>query len=149
MVENLHRIDRHQLKIRLNPHFLEYYKSLSAGTNMHTWVYGQNNFWGKVPAFLKPHTGMACFVCLFVCWNKPEIFFSASCVGRKVNPLGVITHGQRHRPRAYQRQRYRPRTCQSMVNTPQVDGLARIPGLTPAPTQTHPQPPNGVPPCLV
>ena len=79
--------------------------------------------------------GVACrkdmFVCLFVCLFvgiKPEKVYSASCVGREVNPLGVITHGQRHKPRAYQRQRYKPRTCQSMVNTLQVDGLACIPG---------------------
>ena len=71
------------------------------------------------------------FVCLFVCLFveiKPEKLYSASCVGREVNPLGVITHGQRHKPRAYQRQRYEPRTCHSMVDTLQVDLLARIPG---------------------
>ena len=91
------------------------------------------------------------FVCLFVCLFveiKPEKLYSAFCVWREVNPLGVLTRGQRHRPSACQRQRYRPRTCQSMVNTLQVDWLARISGLTPAPTPTHPQSPNGVPPCL-
>jgi len=36
-----------------------------------------------------------------------------------------------------------------MGNTLQVDGLARILGLTPAPYKAHPQPPNGVPSCLV
>jgi len=40
---------------------------------------------------------------------------------REVNPLGVITHGQRHKPRAYQRQRHTPRTCQRMVNTRDVE----------------------------
>jgi len=50
------------------------------------------------------------FVILFV-GIKPEKLHAASCVGRKVNPLGVITHGQRHKPRAHQRQRYRPRKC--------------------------------------
>ena len=55
------------------------------------------------------------FVCLFVGINFEKLY-SASCVGREVNPLGVITHGQRHKPRAYQRQRHIPRTCQSMVN---------------------------------
>ena len=59
-------------------------------------------------------TCLFCFVCLFV-GIKPEKLYSASCVWEEVNPLGVVTHGQRHRPRAYQRQRYRPRTCQSMV----------------------------------
>ena len=33
------------------------------------------------------------------------------------------------------RQQHKPRTCQSMANTLQVDGLARITGLTPAPIQ--------------
>jgi len=41
------------------------------------------------------------FVCLFV-EIKPDILYSASCVRREVNPLGVITHGQRYTPRAYQ-----------------------------------------------
>ena len=85
--------------------------------------------------------------CLFV-GIKPEKLYSASCVGREVHPLGVITHEQRHKPRAYQRQRHKPRTCQSMVNTLQVDGLARITGLSGSYSTTHPQPPNGIPPCL-
>ena len=37
------------------------------------------------------------FVCLFVVGIKPEKLYFASCVGREVNPLGVITHGQRHK----------------------------------------------------
>ena len=86
--------------------------------------------------------------CLFV-GIKPEKSYSTSCAGREVNPLEAITHGQRHKPRAFQRQRHKPRTCQSMINTLQVDGLACIPGLTPAPYKAHPQPPKGVPPCLV
>jgi len=66
------------------------------------------------------HTNFVClFVCLFV-GIKPEKSYSASCVGREVNPLGVITHGQRHKPRAYQRQRHIPRTCQSMFYTLQM-----------------------------
>jgi len=56
---------------------------------------------------------------------KPGKLYSASRVGREVNPLGVITHGQRHKPCAYQRQWHRPRTCQSMVNTLQVDTQKR------------------------
>ena len=67
---------------------------------------------------------------------------------REVKPLGVIAHGQRHKPRANQRQRYKPRTCQSMLNTLQVTGWLVSLDLA-APTPTHPQPPNGVPPCLV
>ena len=89
-----------------------------------------------------------CFLCLFV-RIKPEKLYSASCVGREINPLEVVTHGHRHKPRACQRQRYKPRTCQSMLNTLQVDGLARTPGLTPALYKVHPQPTNGVPPCPV
>jgi len=87
-------------------------------------------------------------ICLFVVGIKPEKLYSASCVGREVTPLGVITHGQRHKPRAYQRQRHIPRTCQSIVNTLQVDGLAHISGLTPALYKTHSQPPNGAPHAL-
>jgi len=33
---------------------------------------------------------------------KPEKLYSASSVGREVNPLGVIIHGHRHKPREYQ-----------------------------------------------
>jgi len=82
--------------------------------------------------------------CLFVCFFvgiKPENFYSTSCVGKEVTPLGVITHGQRHKPHVYQRQRCRPRTCQSMDITPKVDGLARIAGLSGYHSTTHPQSP--------
>ena len=51
----------------------------------------------------------------------------------------MIAHGLSTFTCVRQRQRHRPRTCQSMANTLQVDGLARISGLTPAPTPTHPQ----------
>jgi len=64
---------------------------------------------------------------LFDCYTPPR-------VGREINPLGLVTHGQRNKPwRAYQGQRHKPRTCQSKVNTLhwiQVDGLARITELT-------------------
>jgi len=66
------------------------------------------------------------FVCLFVCLFvgiKPEKLYAVSFVGKEVNPLGVITHGQRRKSPKYQRQRYRPRTCQTMINTLHVDGL--------------------------
>jgi len=36
------------------------------------------------------------FVCFFVA-IKPEKPYFASCVGREVNPLGVITHGKKHK----------------------------------------------------
>jgi len=85
---------------------------------------------------------LARFLCLFVCLleQNPKNY-TPPPVGREVNPLGVITHGQRH-PRAYQRQCHKPRTCQSMFKTLQVDRLAHIPGLTPALYKTHPQPPK-------
>jgi len=57
MVQNLYRIDRHRLKIGLIPNFLGHSNSPWTGTNMHKWFYGQNNFWEKVPAFLKSHMG--------------------------------------------------------------------------------------------
>ena len=102
-------------------------------------------------------TSTSSFVC-FVLFHlfveiKPKKLYSASCweglIDVEVNPLGVITHGQRHKPRAFQRQRYKPRTCQSMVNTLQVDVLARIPRLTPALYKAQPPQLKGVPPCLV
>jgi len=79
---------------------------------------------------------------------KPEKPYSASCVGREVYPLGMITYWQRHKPRSYQRQRHKPRICQSMVNTPQVDGLVRRTHASPiqgACSATERRPPM---PCL-
>jgi len=99
---------------------------------------------GSSPVFFGALTMCLLFVCLFV-GIKTEKLYSISCIRREVTPLGVVTHGQRHKPRAYQRQRHKPRTCQSMVNTVQVD----VPGLTPALYKAHPQPPKGVTPCLV
>ena len=51
------------------------------------------------------------FQTIFFFSIKPEKLYSSSHVGREVNPLGVITHGQRHKPRAYQRQQHRPLNC--------------------------------------
>jgi len=85
---------------------------------------------------LQLHADSATWACWFVCLFveiKPEKLYSTSCVGREVNPLGAVTHGQRHKPRACRRQRHISRTCQSIVSTLQVDGLARITGLTSAP----------------
>ena len=39
------------------------------------------------------------FNCLFL-GIIPGKLYSASCGGREVNPLGVVTHGQWHKPRA-------------------------------------------------
>jgi len=55
----------------------------------------QPNHWTK----RIPHLCVCLLVCLFV-GIKPAKLYSASCVGREVHPLGVITHGQRHKPRA-------------------------------------------------
>jgi len=55
--KSIHRIACHRLKIGLIPNFLGYFNSPWTGTNMHTWFYWQNNFWEKVPAFLKSHKG--------------------------------------------------------------------------------------------
>jgi len=55
-----------------------------------------------------------CFVCLLE-YNPKN--YTPPPVGKEVIPLGVITHGQRHKPREYQRQWYKPFTCQSMINT--------------------------------
>jgi len=40
--------------------------------------------------------------------NKPKTKKTPPPVGREVNPLEVITHGQRHKPCVYPRQRYKP-----------------------------------------
>jgi len=45
------------------------------------------------------------FVCLFV-GIKPEKLYFASCVGREVTPLGVITRRRRHKSHAYHRHPY-------------------------------------------
>jgi len=75
------------------------------------------------------------FVCLFVC-IKPENLYFAPCVWREViTPGNGCTRNQAQTTCVTLRQRHKPRTCQSMANTLQVDGLARITGLTPAPIQ--------------
>ena len=61
------------------------------------------------------------FDCLFVCLLVVIKPYFASYVGREINPLGVISHRQWHKPRAYQRQRHKPRTCQSIVNTKDLE----------------------------
>ena len=63
------------------------------------------------------------FVCLFV-GIKPETLYFAPCFWREVKPLGMIAHGISTFTCVKQRQRHRPRTCQSMANTLHVDGLA-------------------------
>jgi len=87
------------------------------------------------------------FVCLFV-RIKSKNQYSASCWEGSKLCGSDHTRAESHNT-CNQRQRYKPRTCQSMVNTLQVYGLARISELTPAPTPTRPQPPKCVPPCLV
>ena len=63
------------------------------------------------------------FFCLFV--GKNPANYTSPPVGREVNPLGVVTHGQRHKPRrAYQRQRHKPRTCQFSLHTLQVGQMS-------------------------
>ena len=82
------------------------------------------------------------FVCLFV-WIKPELLYFAPCVWREViTPGNGCTRTQAQTTCVNQRQWHKPRTCQLMANTLQVDGLARITGLTQAPYKTHPQPPK-------
>ena len=86
------------------------------------------------------------WVVLFVC-IKPENLYFAPCVWREViTPGNGCTRTQAQTTCVRQRQRHKPRTCQSMANTLQVDGLAHITGLTQAPYKTHPQPPNWPPP---
>ena len=87
------------------------------------------------------------FVCLFVCWDKPEILYFSPCVWREViTPGNGCTRNQAQTTCVTLRQRHKPRTCQSMANTLQVDRLARITGRTQARYKTHPQPPTWPPP---
>ena len=52
-----------------------------------------------VPIFGTPPAGARIStVFLFVCWNKSPKNYTPPPVGREVNPLGVVTHGQRHKP---------------------------------------------------
>jgi len=56
------------------------------------------------------------FACLFV-GIKPKKLYSTSCVRREVHPLAVIAHGQRHKPRAYQRQQHRHHVLVNLLLT--------------------------------
>ena len=77
------------------------------------------------------------FVCLFV-WIKPELLYFAPCVWREViTPGNCCTRTQTQTTCVTLRQRHRPRMYQLMANTLQVDGLARITGLTQAPYKTQ------------
>ena len=81
-------------KISLNPNFLGYFNSPWKGTNKHTWFDVPNNFWEKVPAFLKIHTGMAKnkktqeqpFPCSYVLSNWPLYFWKKSTCCSIVTP---------------------------------------------------------------
>ena len=70
------------------------------------WALSQLSVWSHPPTAYSP--AISQFLC-----NSP-------------NSEVLITHRQRHKPRAYQRQRYKPCMCQSMLNTLQVDRMARI-----------------------
>ena len=71
-------------------------------------------------------TAAVLFVCLFV-FIKPETLYFAPCVWREIiTPGNDRTRTQAQTTCVRQRQRHRPRTCQSMANTLQVDGLARF-----------------------
>jgi len=118
------------------------------------------------------------FVCLFVCWNKtrktilcllcwerskPPCRGSTQNCGLKLWLLSV--QGLPMEPKDNLRSCYFKKKSQinwkektilkkkkklsgKRILNKQVDGLARITGLTPAPYKMHPQPPNGVPPWL-
>ena len=100
---------------------------------------------------VRPGTDKRClFVYLFVCCYKTRNSILCSlCLEESNNPWEWLHTDSGTFTCVRQRQLHRPRTCQSMANTLQVDGLVRISGLTQALYKTHPQPLNGVPPCLV
>ena len=88
---------------------------------------------GLAASLLTFAVGLACsfIVSMFVCWNTTrKTVLRLLCWEGSKHPGSDHTPAepQRHKPRADQRQRYKPRTCQSMLNTLQVDRLARIPG---------------------
>ena len=110
-------------------------------------LYHQASVWRS--CHFRPSEPQCGFVCLFVV-IKPETLYFAPCVWRDViTPGNGCTRTNAQTTCVRQRQRHRPRTCQSMTNTLQVDGLVRISGLTPAPYKTHPQPLKDIPPRLI
>jgi len=82
----------------------------------------------------------------FTIWVVRNPYF-ASLSGLKVNPWEYIHSGPVALPAVLPKVHHRPETLYvpTEVNTLQVDGLARIPGLTQALYKSHPQPPNSVP----
>jgi len=110
-----HAQDQWRLKTSTDTHFPPMHTSGSAGVRLGVLCCVRDK---DLDAFSEG--GVCLFVCLFVEIKNPENY-TPPPVGREVNPLGVVTHGQSHKPRrAYQRQRHdspSPRTCQSMDNT--------------------------------
>jgi len=88
---------------------------------------------------------------LFVCWNKPR-----KTILRLLWWVGSKPPGSGH-TRTEAQNTCVPKTAvqttyvsiTAMINTLQVDGLACITGLSGSYSTTHPQPPHGIPPCLV
>jgi len=76
-----------------------------------------------------------------ISWRREGRLF-----GFWITPGNGCTRTQAQTTCVRQKQRHKPRTFQSMANTLQVDGLARIIGLTQARDRTHPQPLKWPPP---
>jgi len=91
----------------------------------------------------------ALFVCLFVCWNKPRksLLRLPPWARSKTPDWEYIHSGRVALPAVLPKVHRRPETLYvpTLVNTLQVDGLARIPGLTQALYKSHPLPPNSGP----
>jgi len=89
----------------------------------------------RVEFLLKTYSGylfclFVLFVNLFVYWNQTRKTTLCLLSWEGSKPPGC-EHTRAEAPTTcVPRQRHRPRTCQFMVNTPQVDELARINGLS-------------------
>jgi len=68
------------------------------------------------------------FVCLFV-GIKPAQPYSASCAGREVNPLGVITQGQYLYPIQFQFDQFQS-SSSSLLSTLKIATRQKVGGST-------------------
>ena len=102
-------------------------------------------FWFVMPPFSLFSSFFCFFLCFFVCCYKTRKSgpYFASRPGIEVNPL-CIHSGRLALPAVLLKVHHRPETLYvpKEVNTPHVDGLARISGRTQASYKSHPQPPE-------
>jgi len=121
--------------------------------------FGSSSVAGFFAGFLQTSQGLAqqrkmkasrassLFVCWFCCYKTRKSLLRLP-LGLGVSPLEYIHSDRVALPQAavLLKVHHRPETLYvpTEVNTLQVDGLARIPGLTQALYKSHSQPPNSV-----